>query len=88
MALQLIFSPGTACGGGAGQHFEVTITAGAQSITIPITKNQLFDAPSRDELEAFCMVLLRLICRQLADRSTANVRTKLASKIVELSVVG
>lgn len=82
----LTFSLGPICAG--GNHYDVTFHRGAQSVTLPIQYPDLAEPLTREEEEAFFILLLRLLINDLPvpKRSVADVRQKLATASLALKI--
>ena len=78
------FSRGSACDG--TNHYDVTFRLGAESITLPIQHSVFSEPVTREEREAFLILLLRVLVEELTDRGVTHVRQILqnASLILRL----
>lgn len=89
MALSLNFTFGTPCG--AGNHVDLTMTlSGAinRSRTVGVTRRDLIDPPTDEDIQAMVTVLLRLMIVQLGTKTAASIKQAVEAKTIDLTVVG
>ena len=87
MALTLSFQVSAACAG--GNHFGVrtTIMQTAQRIDVPLTR-QDFKAPTADEYAEYVRVLMNIFAQQMPSATTAQMKTAVEAKLLDLTVIG
>ena len=79
----MTFAVSSPCSG--DNHFTVTATVGGKPYPLPLAKGELLDPVSDDEACRAILTLLRWMGPQLADRSAANIKTRLEAKTLDLT---
>ena len=87
MAVLLNFTFGSLCGG--GNHVPVTAALTGDIVynkTFRVRRDELLVQPTSDDTQATVEVLLRLLIRQLAVKTNANIKAKVEATTINLTV--
>jgi hypothetical protein len=87
VAVFLNFTFGSLCGG--GNHVPVTAALTGdivRSKTVMVRRDTLLLHPDDDETQATVEVLLRILIRQIAVKTNANIKAKVEATTINLTV--